>query len=409
MKYVLVKAIGSLVLALMLLSLVMQVTLVQSVTSDAPEKTMQILKDVLQIDIEKYETELTRYNTRTPDPYSSILPDGMPDTTVTYTIKNDGNVGTAYGMFKNNILTSCRFSIPNAQVIYAQPIENYAKAAQGILERYQEFLGDSSLTDMIEATETVKIDAIKAADTLNDTILTAIDMKLEIKAAEHRTSFLWMHTFNGVDYKEVLVSFEPSRINLYEYGSRYKIGSTEVAVSEQQAIDIALSYIENDYSYNAVGGTEENRTVVKVSDFIVDMDRIETRISASERADGLLYPNWKVTVGLGKGYPGNVYAISIFIQADSGEIFDCAAEAVGGYIENEPSPIATPSASPSTSSTPEPSASVSPPFEPSASPSAEPSTENRHSTLNITIITIASIVAVLVSSGAAVLFKKRNK
>ncbi len=94
MSCIIVKFLGSLVLAIVLLSLMIQAPLVQSSTSNAPERTLSMLRDVLQIDMTKYSTELTYYAKATPDPqFSSILPD-VPDEYVRYTLERNGAIGS---------------------------------------------------------------------------------------------------------------------------------------------------------------------------------------------------------------------------------------------------------------------------------------------------------------------------
>lgn len=273
----------------------------------------------------------------------------------------------------------CMVSVPNDSLIYTYSTDDFLKAAEGIIERYQVFLDDSSLTEMI--------DSLNAVDTLKDATLTVGNIKLDIKTDDQRTSFYWKHTFNGVDYNEIQLTFEPSGIKFSDHGSRYKMGSTDIKILEQQAIDIAVPYVEA-YSYPAIGGTQDNQTVVEISGFVVDKERTTAQALTVETG-GLLYPCWKVTVALVDVYPGNVYTMSIFVWADSGDVFDCTPEAVGGYSEIETSPTENPTIE--------------------SSPLSEPSNENKNLPLEAIIVATVAIVMVLASSVAIALFKKRSK
>ena len=128
------------------------------------------------------------------------------------------------------------------------------------------------------------IDSLNAVDTLKDATLTVSNIKLDIKTDDQRTSFYWKHTFNGVDYNEIQLTFEPSGIKFSDHGSRYKMGSTDIKILQQQAIDIAVPYVEA-YSYPAIGGTQDNQTVVEISGFVVDKERTTAQALQLRQAD----------------------------------------------------------------------------------------------------------------------------
>ena len=88
--------------------------------------------------------------------------------------------------------------------------------------------------------------------------------------------------------------------------NRYVIGDTDVNVTAEEAMTIALREVET-YSYKLVNGRE-------ISGFEINEDRITTKLLT--RPDGsLLYPYWAVELGLERLYPGNIYAIRVNIWA----------------------------------------------------------------------------------------------
>lgn len=106
------------------------------------------------------------------------------------------------------------------------------------------------------------------------------------------------------------------------------MGSTEIKIPKEQAIETAIKYVGN-YSYEAIRGTGENETKITVSDFKISRERTTVELYPAER-DGLLYPCWRVSVALASVYPGNVCGFAVDIWADSGEVLYLGTLAVGG-------------------------------------------------------------------------------
>ena len=98
--------------------------------------------------------------------------------------------------------------------------------------------------------------------------------------------------------------------------SYYTIGGTEVEVSQEEAIDIALKYVEN-FSWK-IGESE-------VHDFNIVHDHIRAELLTKSREPLYLYPYWLITLPLDDIYPGLVTTIQVQIWADTSEIIHCDA------------------------------------------------------------------------------------
>lgn len=380
MKHVITKTLGTLVLTIMIVSLAMQASTAQSKTLNAPDKTLNFIKDVLQLDMTKYNTSLTYYAS-----------DKFMDERVKYRLDNYGAVGEVVCRFRNNMLALCMVNAPpNSSLIYMQSSDNVLDLAKGVIARYKTYTGDSNITEMVDILNTV--------DKVGNLTITAGNMKLQIKEAIHGTMFNWKHTFNGVDYNEIDFSFEDLGFVFAEYQSRYKMGSTNVNISKEQAIDIAIKYAEN-YSYTGISGIEGNETIVEISGFNITKERTTAQILPGER-ENLLYPCWKVDVALGNLYPGNVYGFGVEIWADTGKVFGCTPLAVGGYSPIEESHTINITTAPS------------PSLSPTQQPSLEPSNSQlEHANTPITPYLIAGVLAlaVAITLVVVVVTKKRNK
>ena len=99
----------------------------------------------------------------------------------------------------------------------------------------------------------------------------------------------------------------------------FNVGSTEINVSEEEAMTIALNYLE-DYSWTIIMDGQ----FVEVNDFIVLQEPRIVQLLPHSREEALeLVPYWYITFYLNKVYPGNINCIGVGIWADTGEVRDC--------------------------------------------------------------------------------------
>jgi hypothetical protein len=282
----------------------------------AQGKALAFITDVLRLDMTRYKASLTLYD------------NGLSNNQefVSYGLEDNGKIATVNCRFEENLLMWCMVTAPwNDSLVYAQQPSNTLDAAKGIIERYQTFIGDSGAKEMLDLLNTV--------DASENNTAKAGALRLDITVAAPYTIFRWKHSFNGCDYNEVELAFEQGGRCFTFSGShsRDKMGSTDVNVSEEQVIELAIEYVKN-YSYTVKRrGPEGNEIYVEIGDFNISRERTFAQLSPSER-NSLLYPVWKVDVALETVYPGNVYAIGVDIWADTAEIACTALQSVGGSL-----------------------------------------------------------------------------
>jgi hypothetical protein len=154
------------------------------------------------------------------------------------------------------------------------------------------------------------------------------NLKLQVTASENDVSFIWTYTLNDIEapdkcialrYKDGLLKYFVDNWNLY------KIGSTNVNLSEKEAIDIAIMQTKNYVPYAA----SNNATIRDFRYNVTNAMIIETIYSPSlyvnvnkTRSPDLfeLYPLRHVWVSLDKFYPGNVYGFNVYLWADTKEV-----------------------------------------------------------------------------------------
>jgi len=128
---------------------------------------------------------------------------------------------------------------------------------------------------------------------------------------------------DGVAFPWITLEFRNGIICGFDDNWRlYTAGSTDINFSEEEAINIALDYVE-DFSWTA--GDEE------VTEFeIIEEPRPVELITTRNREPLTLYPCWRIELYLDNIYLGNINRISLAIWADTGEVISCIPLGGGG-------------------------------------------------------------------------------
>jgi hypothetical protein len=148
-------------------------------------------------------------------------------------------------------------------------------------------------------------------------------VKLEVISRTDYTALVWDYVLDGVAFPWMTLEFRNGFVCGFDDNWRlYTAGSTDIIFSEEDAVNVALEYLE-DFSWTA--GDEE------VKDFeIVEEPRYVELITTRSREPLTVYPYWRIELYLDKVYPGNVNRISLAIWADTGEIISCIPLGSGG-------------------------------------------------------------------------------
>lgn len=277
------------------------------------EEVLVFLRDVVQLDMTKYEAHLS---------ISDAMPwtGGLTHTTGKYHVDSSGLGGTSIidviFAFWDKTLVSCSlYEVSQGPPIYSQqPTTDSSDAATGFLQRYQAYTGDAELEKMRSIVDTVN-PAVNTTTTVDN-------VKLTVSVKPDKTRFVWSTTYNGTDYNKLILEFRSGHLfEFYDNRHFYTVGSTEVNISEEEAIRIALERVGN-YSY-LYNGTE-------IADFNIVTDQIRTKLQTMGKFTALeLYPLWTIDLPLDEVYPGSVYYIEVRLWADTGEITDCTALGYG--------------------------------------------------------------------------------
>lgn len=323
------KSYAVIVISVLLAALFIQVNVASAAEGTVIDtgEVLVFLRDVVQIDTAKYEVRLTTNSTK----YWPEL-GGVAQTTGQYALDSSGLVD-ATGECGKSILTvsfafwdeeliSCSFyEVSQGPPMYSeQPVADLSAAASGFLQRYQAYTGDAQLAQMRSLLDTVEV-------TSNST-KTVDNLRLEVRVENDKTFFIWGNVLNGTDYSRLRLEFQDGQFaRFYDDRRFYKLGSSEVNISEEQAVSIALEHVEN-FSYvyqgEAITNLIINEGLIRAPtlNFLNGTDRFE------------LYPCWIVDLPLDDLYPGDIAFIKVLLWADSGEVI--SAEALGYGFPHDP-------------------------------------------------------------------------
>jgi len=221
------------------------------------------------------------------------------------------------------VFTSGQIISQTGPIIQDTPNKNLVNTVKNILENYQMFTGEK-LSDMLNA--------LSKVDKPANMITTSGDVKLQISVRQFgstvQTMFEWTITINNVDYTTLSIGFRNDDFYIFfDNRGLFEIGDTAVNITEAQAVDLALKYLDT-YSYQGVAGP--------VSGFSVVTERISCNLTTytSEKSPSVLYPCYTVQLPLNGDY-GSIWAILVYVWAGSGEAFLGKPLGVGGIVSDQ--------------------------------------------------------------------------
>jgi hypothetical protein len=285
----------------MILTVALVISIVNVSTAHSIELTVQdesfaFMSDVLMLDVESYNVTLVSNVVSFPSDLG-----GLPMENPRYTLESKESKLRVLLTFRNKTLSWCKLSALEGSPLYTQtPSTNLLERADAFLENYQNYLGNSEFHQYREILSTIS--------EVKGTSVTVGNVRFEMEG----TSFCWVDTFNGADYTKISFTFWNDGEFAF-FDDRYKrIGSTTVNITKEQAIGIAMEWVQN-MSWTYDGAKVGNVTVLE--------DRTSVALLTRSREPLVLYPYWQVSLTFDKIYPGNVYGVTYDLWADTGEVF----------------------------------------------------------------------------------------
>jgi hypothetical protein len=195
----------------------------------------------------------------------------------------------------------------------------------------------------------------------------------------------WEPFANGLSQPQNNLHLEFQNGNLHFFSNflgLYEIGGSDVKISEEQAIQIAVEHARN-FSY-----VQKN---VTVSNFDILQNIATAKISLGVRGNNTLYPYWNIMVPLAKEYPGGVTYFRVIMWADTGEITTFSP--MGSYgVSNDDGSNAIPSSEP----------------QQTTSPTANPPSAIRNALMTSGLMIGLAMVAVVIIVAGYLFFKRKK-
>lgn len=295
------------------------------------EEVLMFLKDVVQLDMSKYEARLSTKATNYWSWFGEVA-----HTSGQYVLDSTSIGGTSiltvtFTFWDQELVSCAYYEVSQGPTLYSrQPATDLINAASDFLQRYQTYTGDAQLTQMRST-----IDGVKVTSNMTKTIDSLkLEVLFEERSHDNKTLFSWSNTLNSADYSRLRLEFRNGEFS--EFGddrSFYKLGSSEVNISREEAVSIALERVKSySYPYN-----DE-----KITGFEIVEEQIRSKPSFLNRTERMvLYPCWIVDLPLNRIYPDSVAYIKVLIWADKGEVISCEAMGYGfpsEYFDSTPSP-----------------------------------------------------------------------
>jgi hypothetical protein len=281
---------------------------------DLQTKTMSILGDVINLDMEKY--------TVTQNAQTETL----------YLGQNQKEIDIYLSSSEGSLRVTCSFIKDNLQLLYISDLKgqpaikklttNTIDMAKDLLERYQVY-SDSPVYGACAS-------MLKNVDASNNFTISENNIKFEVSIFDQKiVNYKWTYIdSNGIiaERKNIVLNYEDGQLKFFlNNWALYNVAGTP-KLSAEEANDIAIEASKN-FSYEV---TNENGSKQIVSGFTIAKDsegdeelvyqNFDTEDSARGGDPFTLYPTWVVPLGFDKFYPGDVSSMIVYIWADTGEV-----------------------------------------------------------------------------------------
>jgi len=359
-----VKRITSTIVLLLVLAFpLLQMPKAYSAELTAQDKTLIFLKDIVKIDVTKYTATLTRNWVDYPPHWG-----GLTEEVVRYNLEvvNESRLYVTC-RFRENMLYSCSLQVRKGSPIYAEPQStNVLDVTQLFLERYRVYSGAEyiiGMCNMLDRVDATEIETIKESNVYSSVLpphskvviedgvrrdiktitVTEANVKLTItnivdSYSVERISFEWTYTVNGLDVPQnvVRVTFEGGVFKSFrDDWSLYRIGSSNVNVSREEAINLARNAAE-DYTLQIY--LDDGLTDVE---FNLVEEPVTAELFMYPKETLTVYPFWRIELYFDKYYY-SAYGIQVGIWADTGEIESCESlSGLGPIAEEDPTESST--------------------------------------------------------------------
>jgi hypothetical protein len=270
--------------------------------STTTKSAIDFLQNVVQIDLSKYQETLL---SRTVENKAEL--GGVVQETTRYSLTSSESNLVVVFTFRNNQLSHYQLLIEDGAPIYSQAQSHVVlDTANGVLDRLKAYEANAYLQNMSRV-----LAMVSASPNIE---IKEGNLKLNANfTSDDDAQISFVYTEQNVDFspKTLSMTFQGRTLtDMIDDWYLFTIGSTEVNVSGDRAVELARS---------AVGGFNWNINGQTIS-FTTLQDPAAVIFHPSTKNDLALYPQWTVIFYLDKVYANNYYRIQVTVWADTGEI-----------------------------------------------------------------------------------------
>ena len=261
------------------------------------DNALRFLIDVAKLNISSYSIEVFVDNTPGPN----------YDKSVYFKFRSAESKVDVDCLIRNNSVFWCTiYPVQGSPAFTTPKASDVLTVAKDALNSLQAF----SAKDYLPTLRSM-LDAVTELESSKTTVG---DFTQEITVSGNVVRVSWEPFANGLSNPQNKLTLEFKDGNLMffcDYLDMFKIGSAEVKISEQEAIQIAIEHARA-YSWQVGNETVSNVNVLG--------SPIIANISLQNRGNNTLYPYWDIWLPLDKMYSGGVTAFHVGIWADTGEV-----------------------------------------------------------------------------------------
>jgi hypothetical protein len=280
-------------------------------------KSIDFMEAIMHIDLSKYTVSLGSDVVQKGFP---VFDDNRIRNDIIYELSSEKSKLLVDFSFEKGVILMCGVYPLDfvGPIMTNKQYPNLHDAVIDFLETYQAY---TNIDSSIQISMLNNIDITKNATTTTENI--KLTVQSYFFSEMYQTNFRWEHIINGVAYNFLDLTFEKTGTFLMMHDTRalFTVSDATINISKEKAIDIAIANLKS-YSYAMPDGS-----IVK--DFKISKDHAIATLE-TYHFDYELRPYWDVRLLLDEVYPGNVFGISAFIWANTGEIIEYGNMASGG-------------------------------------------------------------------------------
>lgn len=268
------------------------------------DKVANLLDNVAKIDTTQYKIALLSNTLEFRQDF------GVTEEILKYSLTSSQSNIDVDLRFRANHLSRYQLTQIESTPIYQQTQpSDILQIAKGTLDRYHSYSGDSYLEEMSNL-----LSAVNKTDNLS---IIQGNLKLQITSSADETEFLWMYSERGIDFsaKSLRMTFQNRLLTgLTDGYFLFTVGNTDLAISEDQAIDRAKNYVKT------LTWTIDGK---QVTGFNTADQPVSVQLLPHPRGNSVaLIPYWYVVLSLDRTFSGGINEVSVGLFADTGQVED---------------------------------------------------------------------------------------